>query len=135
MYWETKKSCDLLFEISALLQWSGSESPGIPVCIYIYIYIHMCIYTYIYIYIYIYMEREREGEKEKGDEGTNSGNTLLSCILKIFSNIWEYGGKSQGNWWKTINKMEGGTGEGEKVINELNYLCLFRECLGNAFKW
>ena len=33
------------------------------------------------------MERERGGEKEKGEEGTNSGNTLLSCILKIFSNI------------------------------------------------
>ena len=31
--------------------------------------------------------------------------------------------------------MEGGTGEGEKVINELNYLCLFIEFLGNAFIW
>jgi len=29
--------------------------------------------------------------------------------------------------------MEGGKGEGEKVINELNYLCLFIELLGNAF--
>ena len=131
MYWETKKSCDLLFETSALLQWSGSESPGIPVCIYIYIYT----YIYVYIHTYVYIYGEREGEKEKGEEGTNSGNTLLSCILKIFSNIWEYGRKSQGNWRKTINKVEGGTGEGEKVINELNYLCLFREFLGNAFKW
>lgn len=31
--------------------------------------------------------------------------------------------------------MEGGKGEGEKIINELNYLSLFIEFLGNAFIW
>lgn len=31
--------------------------------------------------------------------------------------------------------MEGGTGEGKKVIYELNYLYLFMEFLENAFMW
>ena len=83
-----------------LLYCSDLEvNPQVYLYVFIYIYIHMCIYTYIcvcvciyiyiyiYIYIHIYIYGEREGEKEKGEEGTNSGNTLLSCILKIFSNI------------------------------------------------
>ena len=113
----------MLFETSALLQWSGSESPGIPVCI-----------------IFREREKDKDRERQRGKEGergerTNSGNSLFSRILKIFSNILEYREKSQVNWRKTINKMEGGKGEGEKVINELNYLCLFIEFLGNSFIW